>query len=350
MSGSVSALRCFDGHNDLLLRLWLMNDPERAVDGFFNGLADGHLDYPRCLQGGFGGGLFAVFVPPASYIAGQSKRPLAEVAQNHSALRIVEEQIALAHRLVARSDGRLRLCRTVAEIAATQQAGALALVLHIEGAEALDAGLSQLPEWIAAGVRSIGPFWNLPNLFGEGVSGGFPGSPDTGAGLTPAGEALLRTCNQQRLLIDLSHMNEKAFWQTAEISTAPLVATHSSAHALCPQPRNLTDAQLKAIAASGGLVGLNFGNAFLRADGKRDDDTPLAVMVAHIAHLLDKLGEEGVAFGSDFDGISVPGTLKDVTGLPRLLAALSAAGFDDRLIEKLRWGNWQRVLRVTWGG
>lgn len=349
MSGSYSPLPCFDGHNDLLLRLWLMDDPEQAVDAFFNGLPDGHLDYPRAVRGGFAGGLFAVFVPPASYVAQMRKLTQAQISQSHNPVQIVGQQIALAHLLVARSGGRLRLCRSQAEIAAAAQAGALALVLHIEGAEALDAELSQLADWVAAGVRSIGPFWNLPNLFGEGISGSFPGSPDSGAGLTAAGEALLRACNQQRLMIDLSHMNEKAFWQTAAISNAPLVATHSNAHALCPQPRNLTDAQLAAIAASGGLVGLNFGNAFLRADGKRDDDTPLAVMVAHIAHLLDKLGEEGVAFGSDFDGIGVPAALKDVTGLPRLLAALHAAGFDDRLIARLRWGNWQRVLRQTWG-
>ncbi|PIJ50713.1 peptidase [Erwinia sp. OLTSP20] len=337
---SSSVRPCFDGHNDLLLRLWLMDDPTAGIDAFFHGLDDGHIDYPRCQLGGFSGGLFAVFVPPASYFSAHG---------NISPPQIVAQQIALAHRLAAGSAGRLQLCRSVADIECCRQSGALAMVLHIEGAEGLDPQLTCLSRWYQEGVRSLGPFWNTPNAFGEGVNGAFPGSPDTGSGLTDAGKALITACNRQRLMIDLSHMNEKAFWQTAALSDAPLVASHSNAHALCAQPRNLTDAQLKAIAASGGLVGVNFGNAFLRADGRRDADTPITRIVEHICYLVDRLGEDGVAFGSDFDGTGVPQALGDVSGLPRLLAALSAAGFSEALIEKLRCNNWLSLLRRTWG-
>lgn len=336
----------FDGHNDLLLRLWLQDAARDPVGQFLDGTLDGHLDMRRIRLGGLAGGLFAVFVPPARYVMlGNEKYDPAR----HDPLAITNAQIALLHTIEARSAGRAKICRSVAEIERCMAAGVLAMVLHIEGAEALDDELSQLDGWIAAGLRSIGPMWNLPNRFGVGVTGDFPGSPDSGDGLTPAGLNLIRVCNQKKLLIDLSHMNEKAFWQTAEQSSAPLVATHSNVHALCQQPRNLTAAQLEAVAASGGFVGVNFGTAFLRADGQRNGDTPLSDIVRHLDGLIAALGENHVGFGSDFDGISVPDALGDVAGLPRLAAAMAAAGYGEALIEKICWRNWLAVLKKTWG-
>lgn len=337
----------FDGHNDLLLHLWL-HHPERPAEAFLHQRLGGHLDLTRMRQGGFGGGLFAVFVPPASHVAKFFKRDAEQEALRHDPLAITEQQIAIFQQLAQQSADQARICRSVSEIEDCMAQGVLAMVLHIEGAEGLDEDLSQLEGWVAAGLRSIGPFWNIPNRFGFGINGTFPGSPDTGEGMTDAGKRLIRACNQHRLMIDLSHMNEKTFWQVAELSDAPLVASHSNVHALCPQPRNLTDAQLAAIRERDGLVGLNFGNAFLRSDGKRDSDTPLSVMVQHLDYLLEKLGEDRVALGSDFDGISVPEAIGDVTGLPHLLNALREAGYTEALIHKLAQGNWLRVLRKTW--
>jgi membrane dipeptidase len=125
----------------------------------------------------------------------------------------------------------------------------------------------------AAGLRSLGIVWSRPNAFGHGVPFKFPSSPDTGPGLTEAGRELVRACNERRILIDLSHLNEKGFWDVAGLSTAPLVATHSNAHSVCPHARNLTDRQLDAIRESGGMVGLNFATAFLRPDGSMNADT-----------------------------------------------------------------------------
>ncbi|MFD1800906.1 dipeptidase [Mixta tenebrionis] len=338
----------FDGHNDLLLRLWVSH-ADNPAQPFFTGREQGHLDFPRMRRGGFAGGLFAVFVPPVAWLAGERQQELASLEAQHDALAIAEAQIAILQQLADASEGRARLCRTAAEIEQCLQQDVLALVLHIEGAEMLDPELTLLDRFYQLGLRSIGPFWNLPNRFGVGVNGGFPGSPDTGAGMTAAGKTLIRACNQKRLLIDLSHMNEKTFWQTAELSDAPLVATHSNAHALCAQPRNLTDAQLAAIAASDGLVGVNFGNAFLRADGQRNGDTALEEIVKHLCRLIDKLGEDRVGFGSDFDGVSIPDALGDVSGMPKLFKALETAGFDAPLLEKLAWRNWLRVLKRTWG-
>lgn len=343
MTHSAAITPIFDGHNDLLLHLWL-HHADNPSQAFFQQRLSGHLDLARMREGGFVGGLFAVFVPPADYVATFPARQ----GHVHDPLAIVEQQIAILQQLEAQSAGRAKICRSVSDIEHCMASGVLAMVMHIEGAEALDDDLSQLDRWQQAGLRSIGPFWNLPNRFGFGISGRFPGSPDTGEGLTAAGERLIRACNQRRLMIDLSHMNEKAFWDTVRLSDAPLVASHSNVHALCPQPRNLTDRQLAAIAESDGLVGLNFGTAFLRSDGKRDGNTPLSVMVQHLDYLLEKLGEDRVAFGSDFDGINLPDEMADVTGLPRLLAALRAAGYDEKLLHKLCRANWLRVLQKTW--
>ncbi len=339
--------RFFDGHNDLLLNLWLHHGANPA-EAFFAGLAPGHLDYPRMGRGGFAGGLFAVFVPPAAYLAQMRKRASAAVATQSDPLAITTAQIAILHQLAQGSAGRARLCGSTDEIEYCLRHNVLAMVLHIEGAQALDPDLLLLDQFYQQGLRSIGPFWNEQNQFGAGVTGDFPGSPDSGPGMTPAGKALIHACNQKKILIDLSHMNEKAFWQTAELSDAPLVATHSNAHALCPQPRNLTDGQLAAIAASDGLVGVNFGTAFVRADGKREGDTPITDIVTHLCYLMDRVGEDRVGFGSDFDGVNVPNALGDVAGMPLLLGAMAHAGINDALREKLAWRNWLRVLKRTW--
>jgi membrane dipeptidase len=151
------------------------------------------------------------------------------------------------------------------------------------------------------------------------------------------------------ILIDLSHLNEKGFWDVATLSDAPLVATHSNVHALCPHARNLTAKQLAAIRESGGMVGVNFATAFLRADGKTDPETPLDDIVRHLTALIDALGEDHVGLGSDFDGAAIPRTLGDAAGLPRLIEACRIHGFGERLIEKIAYRNWLGLLARTWG-
>ncbi len=201
----------------------------------------------------------------------------------------------------------------------------------------------------AAGLRSLGPVWSRSNIFGHGVPFRFPSSPDTGDGLTDVGRALIRRCNEMRVLIDLSHINEKGFWDIAKLSDAPLVATHSNAHALCPASRNLTDNQLAAIRETGGLVGVNYAVSFLRKDGRRDANTPLDTVVDHIAYLIERLGEDSVGLGSDFDGATIPAGIGSAAGLPNLVAAMRKRQFGEALVEKICFENWLRVLQRTWG-
>jgi membrane dipeptidase len=221
--------------------------------------------------------------------------------------------------------------------------------MHVEGAEAIDREFYALEAFYHTGLRSLGPVWSRPNAYGHGVPFKYPHSPDTGPGLSDAGRDLIRACNRLKIMIDLSHLNERGFWDVAQISDAPLVATHSNAHAIAPATRNLTDRQLDAIRDSDGMVGVNFAVYFLRDDGTHDSNTPLDAIVRHVSYLAERVGIERVGFGSDFDGAAVPQELGDVTGLPRLVDALRHVGFDEPAIRKVTHENWIRVLRKTWG-
>ncbi len=351
----------FDGHNDVLLRLHMRGGAD-AVTAFLQGNEKGHLDLPKAHEGGFAGGLFAIFVPSpkrkdradaekpsqenGSIVGNDPAPPAVDAAE---AQRVVFAMASLLFRIERESNGRVRVCRTVADIESCLADGALAAVLHIEGAEAIDANFELLDVLYAAGLRSLGPVWSRPNVFGHGVPFRCPSSPDTGPGLTDLGKALIGACNRLRILVDLSHLNERGFWDVAEISNAPLVATHSNAHAVSPHSRNLTDKQLAAIGETGGLAGLNFATSFLRPDGRHDRDTPLDLMIAHIEHMLEHAGEDCVGLGSDFDGAIIPTALGNAAALQNLVQAMRKRGFNDELIEKLCFGNWLRVLGRTWG-
>ena len=336
----------FDGHNDAITR-------EDAAD-FATGRDGGHLDLPRARAGGLAGGIFALFTPTPG-----AERIDFDRAGGHMEVELaapIGPEIAAAttsqaagRLLGLERDGHLRIVRTVADLDAAREDGVLAAVMHHEGAEAIDPGLHALELWYAAGLRSLGPVWSRPNAFAHGVPFVFPGSPDTGPGLTAAGRRLVRRCAELGIAVDLSHLNEAGFWDVARLDGAPLIASHSGVHALCASTRNLTDAQLDAIAASGGLVGIVFAAPFIRADGADDPDTPLATIVAHVRYAVDRIGIEHVALGSDFDGATVPDELGDVAGLPRLLDALAAAGFTEDEVRAIAWDNWRRVLARAWG-
>src|SRR3989442_7161677 len=345
------------GHNDTLLNLYL---PERGEGRtFFTRSDKGHIDLPRAREGGLGGGFFAIFVPPDPLTQPLSRAepvmtstgyemPLASAIEQSDAQRTTMAMIANLFRLEAESDGQIKVVRTVDELTTCLRKGILAAILHFEGAEAIDAGLDALEVFYQAGLRSLGIVWSRPNAFAHGVPFGFPRSPDTGPGLTDAGRELVRACNRLGIMLDLSHLNEQGFWDVASLSNAPLVATHSNVHALCPSTRNLTDKQLDAIKESHGIVGLNFGVSMLREDGDNEEDTPLDTMVRHIDYLVERLGIDCVGFGSDFDGAKIPRAIGDVTGLPRLVAALAVRGYDEVALRKITHENWLRVLRKTW--
>ncbi|VAV90896.1 Microsomal dipeptidase [hydrothermal vent metagenome] len=343
--------KIFDGHNDTLLKLELLNCSENSQE-FFDGFSPAHIDLPRATASGFAGGFFAMWVPSTlentdfNNFDPRDFSNFAEIGQE-DALRFTHRMFSRALRLEKSSNGRVKIVRSAPDIRAAADNGQLAMLMHIEGAEAIDPDFNALEVLYSAGLRSIGLVWSRNNIFADGVPMGFPGSPDTGNGLTDKGKELVRLCNQKGVMIDLSHLNEKGFWDVARISDAPLVATHSNVHEICPSPRNLTDKQLGAIAESKGVVGLNYHVGFLRPDGRRDTDTDLEIMIRHLSYLVEKLGETGVALGSDFDGCLVPEKISDVRGNAALIEAMEKAQFGQALIRRICFENWCELLDVT---
>ncbi|MEM7736938.1 MAG: dipeptidase [Deinococcota bacterium] len=359
----------FDGHNDTLLLIHksrqhqaapestkdaISEDKPAAPYNFFERNDSHHIDLPRAKEGNFAGGFFAVYVPaekPAPFKLPSTDSfevPLPEPLKLGYSQQQALAMMAILFELERTSNGDVKVVRTVSDINTCLDTGSLAVILHMEGAEAIDGNLDALEVFYQAGLRSLGIVWSRKTIFAEGVPFKFPGSPDTGDGLTAAGKELVKACNRLGIMIDLSHMNEKGFWDVAKLSDAPLVATHSNVHALCPTTRNLTDDQLAAVKDSSGMVGLNYAVNFLRQDGKNNTDTPLSVMADHIEYLVDKLGIDHVGLGSDFDGATVPQDIGDVTGTPKLLSVLAERGYDDTALRKLAYQNWLGLLSKTW--
>jgi len=357
MTPTIPKMPVFDGHNDTLVALHLPGD--EAPRSFFERSDRGHIDLPRALEGGFAGGLFGICVPPTpdmhSFLgsgpppsdAGYDV-PLPPPLDHAYAKDMTVAVMADLFRLETESGGRMKVVRTAREMQTCVEDGFIAAVLHFEGAEAIDDGLDALHAFYAAGLRSLGIVWSRPNAFATGVPFRFPGSPDTGSGLSDAGRELVRACNELGIMLDLAHLNERGFWDVAALSDAPLAVTHAAAHALCPSTRNLTDKQLDAVGASGGVVGVAFHVGNLRADGRQDADTPLSEIVRHVDYIARRIGIDHVAFGSDFDGAIMPAELGDVAALPTLVEAMRMHGFEESDLRKVTHENWLRVLEQTW--
>jgi membrane dipeptidase len=320
------ALPVFDGHNDVLL----------AERSFAGASGEGHLDLARARAGGFAGGFFAIFAPhPDGFEPGAERGP------DTSPEPPVEHEYALGRTFAGMRKlldleraGALRVAREPEDL---ELDGTVLAVMHIEGAEAVDPELALLPALHAFGLRSLGIVWSRPNAFGHGVPFAYPSSPDTGPGLTDAGRALVRACEELGILLDLAHLNERGFWDVAAISGRPLVVTHACSHALVPSARNLTDRQLDAVRDSGGVVGVCFHH--------EDVGPHRADIARQVDHIARRLGPEHVALGSDFDGCELPEGLRGAHDLPLVLDDLRALGWEEPELRLVAHENLLRVLR-----
>ena len=329
----------FDGHNDSIPRFFYEHDERKS---FFDLHSTGHIDFPRLQQANFIGGLFAIFVPSADENNKKRKKktpaPALDpvYAYEHTCRMMTLIEKICEHEQVFRIEKAVDLqkCYTT---------NTLGIVVHFEGAEAI-IDFDKLEFFYEKGLRSLGLVWSRPNQYAVGVPFTFPHTPDIGPGLTDKGKELVKRCDKLGLVIDVSHLNQKGFWDVAKISQRPLVATHSNVHNICPSPRNLLDDQIKAIADSGGVIGINLGVPFIRKDGKFNRDTKLQEIVAHFDYIVTKVGVDHVAFGSDLDGMYMATDIKDVTGMPKIIAALRMQGYSEENLNKIAYGNWFRVL------
>jgi membrane dipeptidase len=233
---------------------------------------------------------------------------------------------------------RMAIAKSSADISANMSKGLLSAVPAIEEGGVLEGKMENLYKAHELGVKYITLTWNFPNEIGE------PSALD-GGGLTDFGKSVIAEMNGLDMLIDVSHLSEKGFWDVNNLSKKPFVASHSNAKTLCGHSRNLTDDQLKALGEKGGVAGINFCPAFLRDDAEAGAGADIDDVCRHLEHMIKHAGENGVGLGTDFDGIStVPRGLEDASKLPGLWDVMMKR-YGAELTEKVFFGNFWRVLQ-----
>jgi membrane dipeptidase len=357
-NGIEQDLPVFDGHNDTLLRLTKAGT--HGARSFIKGSNEGHIDLPGAKKGGMIGGIFAICVPAPD--SSEESDPmygftitetgydvkLRSPIDRKYAIEFTESALDVVRAIEHDAKGDVRTVLNYEDIGEFRKRDIFSIVLHFEGADVINKDLSNLYTYYERGLRSLGLVWSRPNEFGNGVPYRFPHSPDTGPGLTPSGKDLVRECNRLGIMIDLSHINEKGFWDVANITQAPLVVTHTNVFSLCHSTRNVTDEQIRAVGLSNGVIGISFVPENLNPHGKPDPDTPLSMIADHIDYVAREAGIDHVAFGSDFDGAELPDAINDVTKLPELITTLKNKGYSSESLEKITYRNWLRVFKDTW--
>lgn len=349
-----------DGHIDTPQRMLDMRADISAR------LPDGHVDVPRMKEGGLTAAFFSIWVD-ARYGRGTAFRRAVDLIG--------------AVRALADTNPQVELVTTAEEVRAAAARGHVAALLGVEGGHAIEHSLTNLDSLYRLGVRYMTLTWNNGNDWA-----GSSTDPKRHGGLTPFGRRVVRRMNELGMLVDLSHVSDSTFWDAIATSTAPVIASHSSCRALAHHPRNLSDAQLLAIAKTGGVVGINFYPVFLddrfrsayealrgrlgpaikairlRYRGRPGESAfeidklvgqhaeslgvpTIERLVDHIDHAVQTMGIDHVGLGSDFDGISVlPVPMRDATSLPELIRALAARGYSESDIRKIAGENFLRLL------
>ena len=299
-------------------------------------LADlaGHINLEKLQRGGVLMQCFAAFI--ATYDCAERNGIHVGAYELFCAMAdIFDRQMALYPDVLAPA-------RSYADVVKNRAEGKISALLTVEDAVPLAGRIERVDEMYARGVRMAALLWNYENSLG------FPNSPDArehAKPLKPFGREAVERMNELGIIVDVSHLSEGGFWDVADISRKPFIASHSCARALCDHSRNLTDAQLRAVAEHGGIVGVNFNSGFLNG---RDDYTPNADIIRHMDYIRRKAGIESVALGSDFDGIDCALELRDCAGLPSLAEAMESVFTDDE-IDLISSKNALRVLRDTVG-
>jgi membrane dipeptidase len=329
--------------------------------------ARGHFDAVRARAGGLDAAFMAIYVP-------------ARLQQTGGAKRFADDLIDLVEQAVAAAPGRLAIVRSPAELLRAHEGGRIALPLGIENGAAIEDDLAHLAHFHARGVRYITLTHSEPNLIGDSSYA----AERRWHGLSPFGRDVVHEMNRLGIMVDISHVTDETAEDVLEVSTAPVIASHSACRAFTPgYERNISDALIRKVAAGGGMIQIPFGAAFLTAEAqqvasRRSQDirgwieehglewsdprakefrrqyraehpmpaTSIDDVVAHIDHVVDLVGIDHVGFGSDFDGVStLPAGLEDVSDYPDLVDALLARGYDEAEIRKIAGGNILRVWR-----
>jgi membrane dipeptidase len=351
-----------DTHLDTLQRV-LIDDADLTKR-----LNYGHVDLPRLREGGVRAPFFALWVP--TYYQGSE------------AVRRTLELRDAAQRVFDRAPDQIELATNVRDIERITKAGKVAVILTVEGGHQIADDLAVLRIYHQLGIRSM----TLTHFRNNHWADSSTDKPEHN-GLTDFGKQVVREMNRLGMIVDISHISDKTFYDTLEVTTKPVIASHSSCRALSDVPRNMSDDMIRALGRNGGVIGINFGPGFLnqkdaealrraitalsvpevKLTGKDLDDysakqiraefaenaknfSTLDDAVAHIDHVVKIAGIDHVGIGSDFDGISgVPAGLEDISKMPALAAALLKKGYSEQDVKKVLGGNFLRVMRQVMG-
>jgi membrane dipeptidase len=283
---------------------------------------ENHVDYPRMREGGLDAAFFSIYMPGTITGPEAVKRSLL--------------MIDAVRRLAEQHPNEISLATTAAQVRAAAKAGKIAALMGMEGGHMIDDSLPVLRDYARLGVR----YMTLTHSVNTGWA---DSSGDTAAhnGLTDFGKDVVREMNRLGMMVDISHVADKTFWDALAVSRAPLLASHSSCRALSDVPRNMTDEMIKALAAKGGVMQINYSRGFL---DKNDPNVSWEKIVAHIDHAVKLVGATHVGLGSDFDGTRVPVGMEDVTQLPKITEALLAKGYSEQDVTNILGGNLLRLM------
>lgn len=227
-------------------------------------------------------------------------------------------------------------CENFSDIESSIKSDKILSLLSIEGGDALLGSLEMLRIYYRLGVRIITLTWNYSNEIASGIMD----KSDTG--LTCFGRTVVEEMNKLGMIIDVSHLSEKSFWDVAESSSMPFIASHSNARSICAHPRNLTDEQIKKIISKNGVIGLNFYADFL----SNDEKCSISDIIRHLEHILSLGGENSIGFGSDFDGMKkLPDGVFGVESYNDIISKLLKLGYSEELIRKICCDNFLRVVK-----
>jgi membrane dipeptidase len=329
-----------------------------TLDSYVDG-NDLHINHINAMKGAFCGGLYAIFPPPlpgswnpenVKTTENGFKLDPAPYLDKAYAKEVTDLIIENVYKISEISNEKFCVVKSYNELIQCKKNGQSAAIIHFEGAEAINTDLSNLEYYYSKGLRSLGLVWSRENDFANGVPFLFPSTGNIGDGLTNAGKKLVKACNDMGIILDLAHLNLKGFYDVAEISTKPLVVSHTGAHKLSNLSRNLIDEQIQTVKKSEGLVGIYFAGEMLSNSKTLGGEHKLNLIVKHIDYIAENFGIDYVALGSDFDGCTLPADLKDCSEVQKIFTELQKLGYKSSELEKIAFKNWFRVIKDTFLG
>jgi membrane dipeptidase len=324
-------MKYIDLHCDTLMKLVLSDE---NIDLASNDKTS--VDFKRLKEGNAMAQFFAIFLPDEETYGYYKKEPVPDDEYILKAVNILKES-------VGRNSDIIEMAFNADDIERNQKNNKMSAILTIEDGRSIDGKLEKIKKYYDMGIRLITLTWNYENSLG------FPNSNDPemmNKGLKPFGREAVEYMNELGILVDVSHLSDGGFYDVANISKKPFIASHSNARGISPHRRNLTDDMIRIIGEKGGVIGLNFCASFLNENAQGPNST-IEMMIKHLNYIRNVGGEDVLALGTDLDGIEGNLEIDSCNKMPLLFDVLEKAGWSSKLIEKFAYENSLRVIKET---